>query len=319
VDKINKKTVLLAGGVGGARMAQGLLRVLKPDNLTIIVNVGDDEQFYGLLVCPDIDTILYTLSGRVDRGQGWGIEDDTVNALAMLEILGAPVWMKLGDSDFGLHIWRHWQMAQGATLSQVTQACAERLGIRAKIIPATEERLRTRLRTDAGWVDFQDWFVKARAEPAVREVFYDGADGAQAPKAALKAVEEAELIVLAPSNPYLSVLPILAITGLRQAILTSRALKIGVSPLIGGKAVKGPLDKMLHDMGKVGGAVGMARCYHGMIDGFVVDKGDIEDIAALEQDGMKVLATNILIKEAAAGARLARDICAFADAWRGSA
>jgi len=313
VRKKAKRTVLLAGGVGGARMAQGLLQALEPDNLTIIVNVGDDENFYNLLICPDIDTILYTLSNRVDHSQGWGIEGDTIHALAMLGTLGAPVWMKLGDGDFGLHIWRHWQLAQGATLSALTQECANKFNIQAQIIPATEDPLRTKLRTDEGWVNFQNWFVKERGKPAVREIHYDGAETARAPATALKAIEEAELIVFAPSNPYLSLLPILAITDLRQAIRASHAPKIGISPLIAGKAVKGPLDRLLLDLDKYVGSAGIVKFYEGMIDGFVVDKDDKEDIATLEQRGVKILPADILIKESAKGAKLAQEIFTFAE------
>jgi len=318
LGKIAKKTLLLAGGVGGARMAQGLLRLLEPDNLTIIANVGDDAHFYDLLVCPDIDTLLYTLSNRIDWRQGWGIEADTIGALTMLETLGAPVWMKLGDGDFGLHIWRNWQLRAGKSLSEVTQQCADRFGIKARIIPATEDKLRTRLRLECGFVDFQDWFVKQSCQPRIHEIRYDGAELAHPPVAALQAIAQAELIILAPSNPYLSLLPILALKELRQQLADSHAPKIGVSPLVGGKAVKGPLDKLLLDLGKTGGMAEIIDCYYPLLDGFVIDRQDSDDIAMLERNSLKVLASDILIKEPEAATRLAREICIFADQFGGA-
>jgi len=313
MKKIGKKTVLLAGGVGGARMAEGLLQVLEPNHLTIIANVGDDEIFYNLLVCPDIDTLLYTLSNRVDRLQGWGIAHDTINALEMLGTLGAPIWMKLGDGDFGLHIWRNWQLSQGETLSEITRACAHQFHIKAQIIPATDDRLQTKLRTDEGWVNFQDWFVKSRCQPRLHEICYSGVEIARAPRAALNALEKADLIIFAPSNPYLSLLPILAIDDYRQAINHCNALKIGISPLIGGKAVKGPLDKIMFDFGKTGALIDIVACYQGFLDGFVIDKSDAAHITALKQTGVNILDTDILIKEPQESRRLSHEIFAFAE------
>lgn len=307
-----QKVVLLAGGVGGARMAEGLMRALPEGALTVVVNVGDDDTFYGLLVCPDIDTILYTLSDRIDRGQGWGVANDTVNGLNVLRDLGAPVWMKLGDADFGLHIWRNWRMSQGASLSEVTEECAARFGVRARILPATDDPVRTRLMTEKGPLDFQNWFVGERCQPAVREISYAGAEEAAASPQALAAIREADLIVFAPSNPLLSLEPLLSVQALREAVAASHAPRIGVSPLIGGKAVKGPLDKLLADLGQPGGAAGVAARYKGLIDGFLVDSGDVNDIAVIEADGIRVHATDILMRDPAGAERLARELIGFA-------
>jgi LPPG:FO 2-phospho-L-lactate transferase len=307
-----QKVVLLAGGVGGARMAEGLMRALPEGALTVVVNVGDDDTFYGLLVCPDIDTILYTLSDRIDRGQGWGVANDTVNGLNVLRDLGAPVWMKLGDADFGLHIWRNWRMSQGASLSEVTEECATRFGIKARILPATDDPVRTRLMTEKGLLDFQNWFVGERCQPAVREISYAGAEEAAASPQALAAIREADLIVFAPSNPLLSLEPLLSVKALREAVAASHAPRVGVSPLIGGKAVKGPLDKLLADLGQPGGAAGVAARYEGLIDGFLVDSGDVNDIAAIEADGIRVHATDILMRDPAGAERLARELIGFA-------
>lgn len=312
MEPLQKKVVLLAGGVGGARMAEGLVRVLPEGALTVIANIGDDDTFYGLLVCPDIDTITYTLSDRIDRGQGWGVANDTVNGLNVLRDLGAPVWMKLGDADFGLHIWRNWRMSQGASLSEVTEECAARFGVKARILPATDDPLRTKLITEKGLLDFQNWFVGERCQPAVREIRYVGAEAAAASPAALTAIKDADLIVFAPSNPLLSLEPILSVRALRETVAASRAPRIGVSPLIGGKAVKGPLDKLLADLGQPAGAAGVAARYKGLIDGFLVDSGDVDDIVAIEADDVKVHATDILMRDPAGAERLARELLGFA-------
>ena len=305
------RVVLLAGGVGGARMAEGLARALPKGALTVIANVGDDEEFYGLRVCPDIDTLLYTLSNRIDRSQGWGVAGDAVKALDMLRDLGAPTWMKLGDADFGLHIWRSWQLAQGATLSDITAEAAERLAALATILPATDDRLRTKLRTDEGWMDFQAWFVGKRCTPSVSELHYEGAGQARASGRALAAIAQADLVVVAPSNPLLSIEPILAIDGLRAALASADAPCIGVSPLIGGRAVKGPLARLMADLDLDTTSRAVARRYAGLLDAFVVDSGDGADALALEEDGLKVLATDILMGGPEGAERLAREVLAF--------
>lgn len=306
------KVVLLAGGVGGARMAEGLARALPKGALTVIANVGDDEEFYGLRVCPDIDTLLYTLSDRIDRSQGWGVADDAVKALDVLRDLGAPTWMKLGDADFGLHIWRSWQMAQGRSLSDITAEAAERFSASARILPATDDAVRTKLLTDEGWLDFQAWFVGKRCAPAVSEIRYEGAGTAKASGRALAAIAEADLVVIAPSNPLLSIEPILTIADLRAAVAAAHAPCLGISPLIGGKAVKGPLARLMADLGLDATAAAVARRYGGLLDAFVVDAGDTADARGLEEDGLKVLATNILMGGPEGAERLARQVLSFA-------
>lgn len=305
------KIVLLAGGVGGARMAEGLARALPQGALTVIANIGDDEQFYGLHVSPDIDTLIYTLSDRIDRKQGWGVADDNVKALDVLGDLGAPVWMKLGDADFGLHIWRSWQLAQRRNLTEITKEAAERLGAIAEILPASDDPVRTRLLTDDGWMDFQPWFVGARCEPKVREIRYEGADMARAGEAALAALHAADAVVIAPSNPLLSIEPILAIGGFRETLANLDVPRVGVSPLIGGKPVKGPLGRLIDDLGLPGGAAGITQGYEGLIDGFVVDRDDRADAQAIAKTGIKVLATDILMPNPRVAGKLASEIVAF--------
>lgn len=305
------KIALLAGGVGGARMAEGLARALPAGALTVIANVGDDERFYGLHVSPDIDTLIYTLSDRIDRGQGWGVKADTTRALDVLRDLEAPVWMKLGDADFGLHIWRSWRLSEGASLTEITAESASRLGARAAVLPATDDPLRTRLKTDQGWMDFQPWFVGARCAPRVEALRYEGAQNAAASPAALSAIGNADAIVVAPSNPLLSIEPILAVAGIAEALREARAPVVGVSPLIAGKAVKGPLARLLEDLDLPGGAAGIAGRYRGLIDGFVVDRNDTADIAAIRADGVAVLGTDIMMPDPAGAERLARELLAF--------
>ncbi|PLP55840.1 2-phospho-L-lactate transferase [Mesorhizobium loti] len=309
--------VLIAGGVGGARMAEGLARALPAGALTVIANVGDDDDFYGLRVCPDIDTLIYTLSDRIDRKQGWGVADDTVRALDVLRTLAAPTWMKLGDADFGLHIWRSWQLAAGNSLTQITQEAAKRLGARARILPASDDPIRTKLRTADGWMDFQPWFVGRRCEPEVLELRYDGAEKAKASTEALAAIEAAELIVFAPSNPLLSIEPILGIDGFRSAITASRALRIGVSPLIGGKAVKGPLARLLTGLGIETTTTGVAERYNGLLDGFAIDTQDLVETDDLQERGLSVLPTDILMRNPEDAERLAVEILTWAAALQG--
>lgn len=308
---VPQKYVLLAGGVGGARMAEGLARTLPEGTLTVIANVGDDDLFYGLHVSPDIDTLIYTLSDRIERAQGWGVRNDGVRALDMLRDLGAPVWMKLGDADFGLHIWRSWRLAGGASLTDVTKEAAERLGSRAHVLPATDDSLQTKLLTDDGWMDFQRWFVGSRCEPRVLRLRYEGAGNATPSPQAVLAIREASAIFIAPSNPLLSIEPILAVTGLREAVEQSRGPVIGVSPLIRGKAVKGPLARLLADLGLPGGAKGVAARYRGLLDGFVVDAGDEDDIAMIRAAGTAVLVADIMMTEPAAAERLAQALLGF--------
>lgn len=300
--------LLLAGGVGGARMAEGFQRALKPGSLTVVVNTGDDETFYGLHVSPDLDTVMYTLSGRIDRKKGWGVDDDTTKALGVLADLGAPTWMELGDADLGLHIWRSWRLALGESLTKITSEACHALGIAAHILPATDAPIRTKLLTGEGWSDFQTWFVGARCKPPVSEIDYRGAAAAAPTQEVKAAIERADLIVFAPSNPLLSIEPMLAMPGLRAWIAAAGVPRIAVSPLIHGQAVKGPLAALLKNLGLPGGAGGVAQRYAGLIDGFVADAGDEAEHRDLRRQGLNVLATDILIHDPQEAERLAKEI-----------
>lgn len=306
------RVVLLAGGVGGARMALGLDAVLEPGSLSIIANIGDDEDFYGLRVCPDLDTLLYTLSGKVDLKQGWGVEGDATRALGVLDELGAPAWMKLGDADMGLHIWRTWRLGRGERLTTVTDTAAARFGVAVELLPACDVPVPTEIVCDEGTLRFQQWFVGRRATPAVRAVRYGGARHQAATPEALRAIEQADLVLIAPSNPLLSIEPMLALAGVREALQASGAPCIAVSPLIGGKAVKGPLDRMLDDMGLPGGNDGVAQRYAGLIHGLVIHADDAADGAALRARGVAVLCAETMIPSRKASAALARTLLVWA-------
>ncbi len=310
------RTVLLAGGVGGARMADGLQRVLPPELLTVVVNVGDDDWFHGLRVCPDIDTVLYTLSGQVNASQAWGVEADTTRALGVLRRLGAKdTWMTLGDADLGLHLHRTQRLREGASLTQVTSEVAMAFGVAASILPVTDASVATQIVTDEGAQRFQQWFVAQRSAPVVRSIKFDGAQSAYVTPEVQAAIRDAELIVFAPSNPFLSILPMRMTSGLEAALRASEAPKVVVSPLINGKAVKGPLDALMRHLGCTEGNAGIADFYHGMAEGMAIDASDEEDRLQLEARGFRVLTVPTRIGTGALAEAFARRLLAWSCGW----
>ena len=265
------KVALLAGGTGGTKLAHGFA-MLPDTDLTVIANVGDDVEMHGHLVCPDIDALLYTLSGLLDTDQGWGVRGDTHTAQAMFERLGAPTWFRIGDADLATHAHRTQLMAEGASLTEAVVAMATALGIGARILPATDEQHRTMIETDGGALGFQDYFVRLRQEPEVRGVSFDG-EG-RATDAVLAAIDGADLIVIGPSNPIVSIGPILALPGIEESLQAADAPVVAVSPIIAGKALKGPADRMLASLGHESTALGVARLYDGLVRRFVIDEQD---------------------------------------------
>jgi LPPG:FO 2-phospho-L-lactate transferase len=294
------RVTVLSGGVGGARFVQGLLDSVDPAGVTVIGNVGDDLEVFGLHVSPDIDTLLYTLGGVADEGRGWGRAGETWNALETVRSLGAEVWFQLGDKDIGLHLARAEALQRGEPLSAITERFARALGIDARILPATDDRLRTWVETDEGELPFQEWFVHRRHEPEVLGVRFEGAETARAAPGVLDAVAEADLIVLAPSNPFVSIGPVLAVGEIREAITNRHVPSVAVSPLIGGKAVKGPADRMLSRLAGGTGPAQVADCYKGLIDALVYDEAD----GGAELD-VRPIVTNTLMTDAAARRRVA--------------
>jgi LPPG:FO 2-phospho-L-lactate transferase len=272
------RVVALCGGVGGAKLAEGLHAVLPPDALSLIVNTGDDFTHLGLSISPDLDSVIYALAGLSDPVRGWGRRDETWTFMAALEGLGGERWFQLGDGDLAMHVERTWRLAHGATLSEVTAHLCRALGINIRVLPMSDDPVRTRVLTGDGWLDFQEYFVHRQCRPAVREFRFDGAATARAQPDALAALERRDLraIVICPSNPFVSVEPILAVPGIRDAIERSPAPVIAVTPIIGGKAIKGPAAKMMTELGLEVSGEAVARRYADLIDGFLVDHTDPE-------------------------------------------
>lgn len=307
------KVTLLAGGTGGAKLAHGFQMALPPGDLSVIVNVGDDTERFGLLVCPDLDTILYTLSGLADREQGWGVAGDTGTALALLERYGEEAWFRIGDADLATHVRRAHLLRGGSSLTDATAAMASALGVASHLIPATDQRLRTLIGTDAGELDFQSYFVERGQRDEVRAVRFDGAGEARPSPAALVALATAELVVIGPSNPIVSIGPILAVPGMREALLAASAPRIGVSGIVAGKALRGPADKMLTSLGHESSALGVARLYAGLIERFVIDEADTALAPAIEALGMAVSVLPTVMRDDADRAGLARALVALGE------
>jgi len=306
------KTVLLAGGTGGAKLAHGLQQVLAPGELTVIVNVGDDTEQHGLLVCPDLDTILYTLAGLADPVQGWGVAGDTHTAMAMLERYGEETWFRVGDADLATHLRRAQLMREGASLTDATAAMAAALGLPSRLRPATNDRLRTIVQTDDGELDFQTYFVRRRQSDDVRALRFDGADDARPTTLALGAIADAQLLVIGPSNPLVSIGPILAIPGMREAVAAATTAKIGVSGIVAGRAIRGPADRMLASLGHEPTARGVAALYAGLIDRFVIDEADAALGPAIEELGIAVSVLPTVMRSDDDRAQLARSVVALA-------
>ena len=304
--------VALAGGVGGAKLAQGLYLALPPDTLTVIGNTADDFEHFGLRISPDLDTVLYTLAGLANPATGWGIAGDTFRALELLKRYGAEDWFLVGDLDFATHIRRSELLRAGQTLTAVTAALARGLGLRAALLPMCDEPVATVVETPDGPLPFQDYFVRRRHEDPVNAVHFAGIERATVPAGVVAALREAEAIVLCPSNPIVSLGPILAVPGLRALLRDAPGVKVAVSPLVGGRALKGPADRMLAGLGYDVSSLGVARLYQDLLDGFVLDATDAAlapEVAAL---GMRALVTQTIMGDADDRRRLAAEVLAFA-------
>jgi LPPG:FO 2-phospho-L-lactate transferase len=268
--------VALCGGVGGAKLAHGLASALPPEELSIIVNTGDDFQHLGLSIAPDLDSVMYALAGLADPVRGWGRREETWTFMEALRGLGGESWFQLGDGDLALHVERSWRLARGATLSEVTAHLCRALAITARVLPMSDDPVRTRVLTAEGWLDFQEYFVHQQCRPAVRDFMFAGAELARAQPDALAALERRDLraIIICPSNPFVSVEPILAIPGIRSAMRRSGAPVVAVTPIVGGKAIKGPAAKMMAELGLDVSGAAVAQRYSDLIDGFVIDQAD---------------------------------------------
>jgi LPPG:FO 2-phospho-L-lactate transferase len=311
------RVALLAGGTGGAKLAHGFAKALDdPADLSIIVNVADDTERHGLLVSPDVDTILYTLSGLVDTAQGWGVARDTFTALDMLERLGEETWFRIGDADLALHVRRNHLLREGLSLTDAVADIARALGVRARLLPATDDPIRTRVLTDEGELDFQEYFVRHRQADEVRGLRFDGVEGARPTAAVRAALAGAELVVIGPSNPLVSIGPILAIPGMGEAVVASGARRIGVSGIVAGKAIRGPADRMLGSLGHEASARGVARLYAGLVDTFVIDEADADLAPSIGELGMEVAVLPTVMRTDADRAALAAALLELAAAPR---
>jgi LPPG:FO 2-phospho-L-lactate transferase len=302
------RIAVLAGGVGGARFVQALTEVVPPSDMTVIANVGDDLEVHGLHVSPDLDTLLYTLAGLGDEERGWGRADETWNARDTIERLGGETWFQLGDRDLGLHLVRTEALRRGEPLSVVTERIAQAVGLQLALLPATDDRLRTRIRTPAGEFEFQEWFVARGHADRVDQVVYDGAADATPAPGALEALEAAELIAIAPSNPFVSIGPILAVDEITALVERRRERVVAVSPLIGGRAVKGPADAMFQSLAGGTGAAQVTDCYKGLIGALVIDEADADDAAVVAERGVRPLVTRTLMSEPDARAALVETV-----------
>ena len=303
------RVVALAGGVGGARLAHGLQLVVAPGDLTVVVNTGDDAEFHGLLVCPDHDTVVYTLAGLADRERGWGRAGETWAAAGQLARLGEPTWFQLGDRDLALHVHRTRRLREGVRPTTIALDVAARLGVATRILPMADEPVRTRVRTGDGWLAFQDWFVRLRADPPVLEATFDGVERARVTPEAEAAFSRADAIVICPSNPLVSIAPILAVPGIRDAIGAARGRGVrvaAVSPIVGGKALRGPADRMLAALGEEVSALGVARRYVGLVDVLVIDEADASLAPAVERLGLDAIVAPSVMSDDASREALAR-------------
>jgi LPPG:FO 2-phospho-L-lactate transferase len=269
-----KRVVVLTGGVGGAKLVLGLSRIMAGDGLTAIVNTGDDFRHLGLHISPDIDTLLYTLSGKANGAQGWGREGESWSFMAALRELGGEDWFQLGDGDLALHVARTHALAQGRSLSQITARFADQWGIATRILPMSDQTVATILDTDQGRLEFQRYFVEQRCAPAVRHIMFEGATHAVPAPGVIEAIQSADAVLIAPSNPFLSVDPLLAVPGIGSAIERTKAPVIAVSPLVGGTAVKGPTAKLMQELRMAVDNDSIVRHYAGLIDGILIDSGD---------------------------------------------
>jgi LPPG:FO 2-phospho-L-lactate transferase len=301
------KIVALAGGVGGAKLADGFSQILPPEDLTVIVNTGDDFEHLGLYICPDLDTVCYTLAGLANPETGWGRVNESWNTIENIEKLGGPNWFRLGDQDIATHLERTRRLKNGQTLSQVTRDFCSAWGIKNTILPMTDEPVHTMVNTvEHGEMAFQDYFVRLHCEPKVKGFRFDGVEQAKPSPGVLEAIEEADAVVICPSNPWVSIQPILTVAGIRSALETD--IVIAVSPIIGGQTVKGPAAKMYQEFGITPSALAVAEHYRGLLKGFVMDQVDLE---LAEKINVQTLVTNTLMRSLTERARLASDVLHF--------
>ena len=304
------RVVALAGGVGGAKLAYGFSKILPPEDFSVVVNTGDDFEMFGLKICPDLDTVCYTLAGLANPQTGWGRKDDTWNCLKNLELYDAPAWFSLGDADLALHLERTRLDREGLRLSEITQRLARRMGILHAVLPMTDDEVSTIIATrEYGDLAFQEYFVKYQFTPTMTAIKFDGIDWAKAPQMVIEKLNEADVIIICPSNPWVSIFPILSVPGIQEIVKRKRA--IAVTPIVGGNALKGPAAKMYREMGVNPSALEVARHYRPYLKGFVIDSVDAEQQEILRQWGIISLVTNTIMSSDEAKVKLAKEVLEF--------
>lgn len=296
----------LAGGVGAARFLRGLVGVIDPSEVTVIGNTGDDDEFHGLAVSPDLDTVTYTLAGAVHPEQGWGLAGETFATMEALERYGADTWFRLGDRDLATHLHRTRRLHQGATLSEVTAEITRAWGVDVSLVPMSDDRVRTRVVTPDGVLAMQEWFVRDRARPPVVRVEFDGAPAAAPAPGVLDAIRDAETVIICPSNPVISIGPILAVPGVRDALRARRDRVVGVSPIVAGRPLKGPADRLMGPLGIEVSCVGVAKAYADVCATLVIDAGDEALSARVAEAGVRPVVTDTVMRDARVAAALAR-------------
>lgn len=303
----------LAGGVGAARFLEGLARVFPPEKIAVIVNTGDDLQYLGVHISPDIDIVTYTLAGIVEPKNGWGIDGDTQNCLDQLGKYAAETWFRIGDRDFATHLLRTAYLQQGFNLSEITEKIRTQLKVKVRILPMTDSIVMTKVKTPRGLLEFQEYFVKRKFQDPVQDVTYEGAAQAAPAPGVVPAIEKTDLIIFCPSNPILSIGPILAIPDIRNSLAKTRARMVGISPIVGGRAVKGPLDKIMENLGLEVSPVSVAQLYRGLLRGYIIDNLDKPVAPRITSLGMKVLTTNTVMDSIEAKTQLAQQTIKFAE------
>ena len=308
--------VALAGGVGGARLAVGLASVLPPTALTIVVNTGDDFEHLGFSICPDLDTVMYTLAGVNNPELGWGRVDETWSFMETLDQLGGETWFRLGDRDLAIHVLRTCALQRGERLSAVTRMLAARLGVQHRIMPMTDAPLRTFVLTDEGELAFQDYFVRRRCEPVVRGFRFAGSESADPPAELCELLESGRVsgVIVCPSNPFISIDPILSVARIRKWLGERTFPVVAVSPIIGGEAINGPAAKMMRELGRDVSAAGVARHYGGLVDGWVIDERDAGAQLAISGAGYKASVADTLMIDCTKSVALAHHVIGFARA-----
>jgi len=301
------KVAALAGGTGAAKLLRGLAQVIDPMDLTIVGNTGDDAEVWGLHVSPDLDTVTYALAGRLDVARGWGLADETFHCLDAMATLGGETWFNLGDRDLALHLWRTRALRGGQSLSTITAEVTRRLGVRSRLLPMSDDPVRTRIETPDGWLDFQEYFVREKAQPAVRAIAYVGAERARPAPGVVEALRDADLVLVCPSNPVTSVGPILSVPGVVDALRASRTV-MGVSPIIGGAPVSGPAGTLMRARGLEVSAAGVATAYAPWLRTLVVDTRDREAPAAVGALGVRAVVADTLMTDRATEVALARSV-----------